>query len=154
MKKFATLDAAIQAYEELNAKFEALTADHDAAQALAEEAETAKVEAEAKLATSAQALAEAKEKLQSETARADGLQAHVDTLQADVDNLKDEAKSAETRAAEICAAAGIDPIETEAGNTGDGTLMEQYNAIKDPVEKGEFLKKHQAALYKESVKSK
>lgn len=145
--KFKTLDEAIKAYDELNAKFESQAGDLSAAQSLAEEAEKAKVDAEAKLKTSTEAQTKAEEQLKAETERADGLAKKVETLKA-------EAKSAEARAAEICAAAGVDPIETDPGNSSEGSLLEKYNAIKDPKEKGEFLQKHQAALYKESARSK
>lgn len=144
-KTLAEALAALDTQTQLVAK---LNGDLTAAQSLFTDADTARAAAESRAITAETSLTEVSGKLTTETARADGLQKNVDTLTA-------SAKSAEQRAAEICAAAGVKPIETAPGSeAGEGSLTEQYNAIKDPVAKGEFLLKYKAALYTESKSKK
>jgi chromosome segregation ATPase len=153
MKTFATLDAASTAYAELNTKFESLQGDMSAAEALAEEAGKKQADAEAALVTSKEAVTKIEAALQKETERAKSLETEVFGLKSNVEKLEAEAKTAEEQAASICAAAGIDPVALNpASDMGSGSMLEQYNAIKDPVEKSAFLKQHQSAIYKESNK--
>lgn len=149
---FKTLDEAVAAYDELNAKFQSLEGDLSAAQSLAEEADKAKAEVEAELVTSREAQTKAEENLQAATARAAQAEKDLSAAQEENAKLKAEAKTAEEKAAEMCAAAGVDPIALDPDNNGEGTLTEQYEAITDPVEKANFLERNKAAIFKESQK--
>lgn len=149
MSKPTTLAAALAALETQATALATAQEELGAAQALIDDAGAAQAAAEQQAAEAGAKLTETETKLSAETQRADN-------AEAEVTRLKAEAKTAEVRAAEICAAAGVDPLETTPGAEGgnEGGLMEQYNAIKDPKAKGEFLLKHAAALYKESNKTK
>ncbi len=138
-----TLAEALSALDTQTTLVAKLTGDLTAAQSLITDADTARAAAETRAVTAETSLTEVSGKLTAETVRADALQKDVDTLKA-------SAKTAEARAAEICAASGVKPIETAPGSdAGENSLIEQYNAIKGPVAKGEFLLKHKAALHKE-----
>ena len=140
-----TLDEAVAAYEAQATELSTVRGELEAAQSLIEEAGKAQADAEAK-AVEASAKVEA---LEASVKEATEL---AETRAAEIETLKAEAKSAEARAAEICAATGVDPLKTDGNHSADGTLTEQYNSIKDPAERGEFLRKHSAELYKESTK--
>ncbi len=138
-----TLAEALSALYTQTALVAKLNGDLTAAQALFTDADTARAAAESRAITAETSLTEVSGKLTAATEQ-------VTTLTAEVGTLKASAKTAEARAAEICAASGVKPIETAPGSdAGENSLIEQYNAIKGPVAKGEFLLKHKAALHKE-----
>jgi ABC-type transporter Mla subunit MlaD len=180
MKKFESLTAAKEAFTALCAKITAavsieppksLDAAKTLVQGLAEGLTAAREYAEGAVSLAedaAQLLATAQTDLAAAVARAESAETNatdlktklnvatgtVTTLTAEVGTLKAEAKTAEQRAAAICAAAGVDPVELEQNGTEAGTLTEQYNAIKDPAAKDAFLTKHKAAIFKEQTKKK
>lgn len=152
MEKFKTLDTANQAYQEQAEKLLSATTDLTAAQATIETAATAQAAVQAELVTAQAATTSATEKATAETARATTLEGKITALESDVATLKAEATTAEVKAAAMCAAAGVDPVALEAGAGGEGSLTEQYQAITDPVDRGEFLAKHKEAMFAESRK--
>ncbi len=180
MKKFESLTAAKEAFTALCAKITAavsieppksLDAAKTLVQGLAEGLTAAREYAEGAVSLAedaAQLLATAQTDLASAVARAESAETSatdlqtqltaatstVTTLTAEVGTLKAEAKTAEQRAAAICAAAGVDPVAVETDPAAAGSLTEQYNAIKDPLAKSQFLEKHAEALYKEQTKKK
>lgn len=126
-------DGAMALAEDLSTQLATAKADQKAAEDLATEAGQKQATAEAAL--------------KSEKTRAD-------TAEAKVKQLENDAKTVEAEVARICAEAGVDPVTTEAGTGGEGSLTDQYNAITDPLARGEFLEKHQEALFKESNQKK
>lgn len=124
-------DGALALAEDLGAQLKAAQADQKAAEELATEAGQKQADAEAALKT---------EKARAEAA------------ETKVTHLESEQKTVEAEVARICAAAGVDPVTAETKTGGEGSLTEQYNAIKDPSAKAEFLAKHKTELFKEQTK--
>lgn len=149
-----SLDAAKTVIQSLTENLTSAREHAEGAMALAEEQGALLATAQADLAA-AMSLAKAAETkatdLQTQLTAATGT---VTTLTAEVGTLKAEAKTAEQRAAAICAAAGVDPVELEKTGTEAGSLTEQYAAIKDPAAKDAFLTKHKAAIFKEQTQKK
>lgn len=113
------LTAASEMLEEANQKITALTNDLNTAR-----------EQEKQLGHD---LAQAKEKQSQADAR--------------IRQLESDAKAAESKAAEICASVGVDPVQvTPAGDAKQASLLEQFNAITDPAKKTAFFRKHRDAL--------
>ena len=66
---------------------------------------------------------------------------------ARIQQLENDAKTAESKAAEICASVGVDPVQvTPGGDTKQANLIEQFNAITDPAKKTAFFRAHRADL--------
>lgn len=113
------LAAASEMLEEANGRITALTNDLTAAR-----------EKEQQLA---QDLAQAKERQEEVDAR--------------IQQLEAAAKSAEAKAAEICASVGVDPVQvTPGGDPKQQDLLTQFNAITDPSKKTAFFRAHRAEL--------
>lgn len=73
-------------------------------------------------------------------------QAHQDA-QATVTRLEAEAKTAETKAAEICASVGVQPQPVTAQGERDTVdLTEQLRAQKTPAEQTSFWRKHKEKI--------
>lgn len=66
---------------------------------------------------------------------------------ASIKQLEADAKTAEAKAAEICASVGVDPVQvTPGGDAKQANLIEQFNAITDPAKKTAFFRAHRAEL--------
>jgi chromosome segregation ATPase len=64
-----------------------------------------------------------------------------------IKQLEADAKSAEAKAAEICASVGVDPVQvTPGGDPKQEDLLAQFNAITDPAKKTAFFRAHRAEL--------
>ena len=72
-------------------------------------------------------------------------------LQAQIDKLKSEAKTAEAKAAQICASVGVEPVKAAPkAEAGAASLLEQFKAIKNPAEQTAFWRKHKNELIKQT----
>lgn len=72
---------------------------------------------------------------------------HIKDLDVRIKQLEAEAKSAEAKAAEICASVGVDPVQvTPGGDAKQADLLAQFNAITDPAKKTAFFRAHRAEL--------
>lgn len=70
---------------------------------------------------------------------------------ARIDALVAEAKSAEARAAEICASVGVEPLPiTPKGDRDPADLAEQLKAQKTPAEQTAFWRKHKDRILNRS----
>jgi len=64
-----------------------------------------------------------------------------------IQQLETEAKSAEAKAAEICASVGVDPVQVTPGaDEKQADLRAQFEAITDPARKTAFFREHRDAL--------
>jgi chromosome segregation ATPase len=113
------LGAASQMLEEANGRITALTNDLNAAR-------------------------EMEKQLNHDLAQAKERYAEAETR---IQQLEAQAKSAETKAAEICASVGVDPVQvTPGGDPKQADLLAQFNAITDPAKKTAFFRAHRADL--------
>lgn len=113
------MTAASEMLDEANGRITALTNDLNAS-----------LEKEQQLVNE---LAQAKERLKEANTR--------------IKQLKADAKSAEAKAAEICASVGVDPFQvTPGGDAKQEDLLAQFNAISDPAKKTAFFRAHRAEL--------
>lgn len=122
------------------AEAKALHEDLAAANALLDEAARNKAKLTAKLAE----LEAQKQLLSAEVA---GCLEKIKALEARTRQMEAEATSAETRAAEICASVGVEPVQiTPQGEPTQQSLLEQMRAIKNPAAQMAFFRKHREAI--------
>ena len=96
------------------------------------------------LANDLNAFREKEQQLGHDLAQAKERQKEADTR---LKHLEAEAKSAEAKAAEICASVGVDPVQvTPGGDPKQEDLLAQFNAITDPAKKTAFFRAHRAEL--------
>jgi chromosome segregation ATPase len=87
---------------------------------------------------------EKEQQLGNDLTQAKERQKEADTL---IKQLEADAKSAEAKAAEICASVGVDPVQvTPGGDAKQANLLEQFNAITDPAKKTAFFRKHREEI--------
>jgi chromosome segregation ATPase len=126
------------------AESEALRADIAAASEILEEAAKEKQAHNAKLAD-AEAVTAQKA---GELARA---LEKVSKLQTCIGQLEAEAKSAEAKAAQICASVGVEPAQVSPGGEPmQQSLLEQMRSIQNPAEQMAFFRKHREAIIRGS----
>ena len=71
----------------------------------------------------------------------------IEEITTQLEKLKSEAKSAEARAAEICASVGVDPVATAPESDAKvEDIREQFHSIKDPGKRTAFFRKHREDL--------
>jgi chromosome segregation ATPase len=122
------------------AEAQALREDLATANGLLDEAARDKVALTAKIA---EAEAE-KELLSSELA---GSLEKIKDLDARTRQLEAQAKSAEAKAAEICASVGVEPAQvTPGGEPRQTSLLEQMRSIGNPAEQMAFFRKHKESI--------
>jgi len=69
------------------------------------------------------------------------------SLQSKVDALEKAQKSAESKAAEMCASVGVTPVAASPKSEDKGRdLMEQFKAIQSPAAQTAFYRKHREEL--------
>lgn len=71
----------------------------------------------------------------------------IETLEAKVEKLEGEAKSAEAKAAEICASVGVDPLTIKPDSESKNRdIHAEFEAITDPARQMAFFRKHKEQL--------
>ena len=71
----------------------------------------------------------------------------ITTLEDKVEKLESEAKSAEAKAAEICASVGVDPLTITPDVEGKHRdIHAEFEAISDPAQQMAFFRKHKEQL--------
>lgn len=87
---------------------------------------------------------ESEKQLEHDLAQAKEKDAHA---QSRIQELESEAKSAEVKAAEICASVGVDPVQVTPGaDEKQADLRAQFEAITDPARKTAFFRANRDAL--------
>lgn len=74
----------------------------------------------------------------------------ISTLTSKIEKLEGEAKTADQKAAKICASVGVPPVavssSAEANAQSGQDILAQYRAIKDPAQSLAFYRKNEAQL--------
>lgn len=87
---------------------------------------------------------DSEKQLEHDLAQAKEKQSQADTR---IRELESEAKSAEAKAAEICASVGVDPVQVTPGaEEKQADLRAQFEAITDPARKTAFFRANRDAL--------
>jgi wobble nucleotide-excising tRNase len=131
------------ALEKANQELDALRGDLKAANEMLDEANTS-------IGSLTGQVKESREKEQTLGNELKGSKDAISTLEQKVSKLEAEAKSAEAKAAEICASVGVEPAQvTPGGEEKQQSLVEQLREIKNPAEQMAFFRKHREEIIRE-----
>lgn len=130
----------LSAFNEQEGQISQLQADLQAANELVDESATTLTQTQTDLKAKSAALEQATHDLGS-------AKENIRTLEAKVAKLESEAKSAESKAAEICASVGVEPVAMQPeGESRQRDLMAEFRAINDPAKQMAFFRKHKNEL--------
>lgn len=126
--------------------FNAIKADADAASELRQQVAQLQSDNE-KLKADFEAVCKTLSDLEASHAKAieDLNAAHESALKAKSEEVESVASQ---KAAEIVASQGVQPVAVTPSGPSGG-IVEQLDAIKDPLQRAQFIKKHQAELVKQ-----
>ena len=132
-----------ESLEKANQELDAMSDDLKAANEMLDEANTS-------IGSLTGQLKQAQEKELALAAELKPSEQAIGTLEQKVSRLESEAKSAEAKAAEICASVGVEPaMVTPGGEVRQQSLIEQMREIKNPGQQMAFFRKHREEIIRE-----
>lgn len=130
----------LAAFHEKDGKTKQLEADLKAANELVDETADTLSKAQDSFKTKATELEQAQHDLGASKQA-------IESLEAKVQELEKEAKSAEAKAAEICASVGVDPLTIQPDSEGKHRdIHAEVEAITNPAKQMTFFRKHKERL--------
>ncbi|MEX0331474.1 MAG: hypothetical protein AB3N64_08645 [Puniceicoccaceae bacterium] len=136
------LSQASEALDKANAELDAVRDDLKAANEMLDEANT-------NIGSLTGKLKESQDKEQTLSNELKVAKELNQSVEQKVSKLEADAKSAEAKAAEICASVGVEPAQvTPGGEPKQQSLIEQLKEIKNPAEQMTFFRKHRDEIIK------
>lgn len=140
-------DGIAASFEKARAESEALREDLVAANEMLDEVAREKMALSTSVEELTAQVAQAQASLDGKSGELAQALEQVAQLKGRVGQLETEAKTAEAKAAQICASVGVEPaLVTPGGEPKQQSLLEQMRSITNPAQQMAFFRKHRDAI--------